>query len=273
MLNNINMLSNMNKFSIILGIVPFVIIIFAGFLLGCFNPKSHIYQLLSGLSETDLHQWMEKAGFEKTTQFAFQSLRILVSITLGILISYVIYFNDRKMFIICSIIGALLIYKGLYYYLRVLAKQRINKLNQLIPYMMKNIIYLCHIYPLNNALLISINYVPEEFKADMSTLVREIDTTQGSTYEPYKHFIDRYEGQLDGLDMYFSMLYRMGQSVRSNDENLLDSLNKMIDDDVARVRLDKNEQINKTVALIGNIPVLLLTAMLVYVMILMTSAL
>ena len=262
-----------SQYNIIFGIAPFVIIIFAGYLLGCFNPRSHIYQLLSSLSELDLKQWMQKAGFEKTTQFAFQTLRILVSITLGLLISYVVFFDNRKNFILCSIGSAIVIYKGLYYYLRVLAKQRINKLNQLIPYMMKNIIYLCHIYPLNNALLASINYVPKEFRDDMSTLVREIDTTQGSTYEPYQNFIDRYEGQLKGLDMYFSMLYRMGQAVRTNDNKLLDSLNKMIDEDVARVRLEKNEEINKTVSFIGYIPVFLLTGMLIYVMILMTDAL
>lgn len=267
------MIKLINQYSIVCAVVSFLIIIFAGYLLGCFHPRSHIYQLISSLSELDLKKWMEKAGFEKTTQFAFQTLRILISITLSLLISYVIFFDNREKFILCSVGSAIIIYKGLYYYLRILAKQRIAKLNQLIPYMMKNIIYLCHIYPLNNALLVSIKYVPEEFKNDMSILVREIDTTEGSTYEPYKHFIDRYEGQLNGLDMYFSMLYRMGQSVRTNDDKLLDSLNKMIDEDVARVRLEKNDEINKTVALIGNIPVFLLTGMLIYVMILMTNAL
>lgn len=263
--------SRLQIFYILLAVIPFVIIIVVGFALDAFDPRTHIAKLLSAIAETDLSEWMKKAGFDKTTKFLFQVFRIVSSITIGFLLAYIVESEDKLKMVGFTLLFAFIFYKFLYYYLRVMAQQRINKLNQLLPYMMNYIIYLCHIYPLKNALLTSIDYVPKEFRQDMITLCKELD--EDDSDRPYKNFVNRYEGKLKNLEVYFSMLYRMGESTAVSDDQSLDALDKMVAEEVSRARIQRNDAINKSIALVGLLPVISLVIMLVYIMMLMTELL
>lgn len=259
---------------LILAIIPFIIILLVGYFADIFDPRSHFHQILDQIMETDLESWMARAGFKKWSGYLFQVFRVITAIAMGLAVGYFIsfvlgYFKDK--FLLLVLVVALVWYKLTYYYLRLEAKANIAFLNQQLPYAMKTIIYLCHIYPLNNALLISIDYVPEVFQEDIIKLVQEID--DDASYQPYQNFIDRYNGELKNLDMYLSSLYRMTISSTQNDSTMLSSLNKMIDDEVSRVRIEKNEQVNKRISTIGNIPVFLLSGMLIYLLIIMTDLL
>lgn len=265
---------NLQYIYIILAVIPFLLILLVGYFLDCFDPRSHFHQILSQIMEVDLEDWMARAGFKRWSGYLFQIFRIVTSIVMGFAVAYfmvaIVKIGEDKYFLWVLLVG-IIWYKLTYYWLRFEAKMNIDYLNQLVPYMMKSIIYLCHIYPLNNALLISIDYVPEAFQDDIIKLVQEID--DDPTYQPYQNFIDRYHGELKGLDMYLSSLYRMAISSTKNDSTLLSSLNKMIDDEVNRVRIAKNKNINKRISRIGFIPVYLLGGMLIYLLVIMTDLL
>lgn len=258
-----------SKYKILLAIIPFVLIILVGFFLNAFDPKGSLYKFLEFISEKDLQVWLDKAGMEKTSKSMYQIIRIIFSTLTGIMLGYTInnLVIKQTLFytIVLSIIIAVLIYMLLYFYLKLMVRNRIIQLNIELPYMIKNVAYLAYIYPIFNALEKSLDYVPPVFEYDMKKLVQDIYDKPNS-FEPYQTFIDRYDGKLKNLDMYFKSIYRMATSMGENDKKILDNLNEQISNEVDIARHEKNKKINNKISRLAFIPVILMTAMLLILM-------
>jgi len=143
-------------------------------------------------------------------------------------------------------------------------------LSTLLPYCLKSVIYLCYIYPVNNALAKAINYIPDEFKEQLRVLVNEIDDNPNS-YQPYQKFIDPYQGKMPALNMYMHVLFRISQSSDSETSKLLSSINQSVSDELNMVRGNKNKTINDTIQYLGLIPVVLVTFMLGYLLVIVSG--
>lgn len=254
------------KFSPILAIVPLALIIITGFYFEIFNPKTKFYKFLDLIAEKDMDKWMLRAGIDRTVRVGFQILRLGGGAVLGAVIAYVYLGEINAQFILFAILFSIIVYKVIYLYLIAAANSRISRLNKLLPYFIKTIAYLAYVYPINNAIITSLDYVPKEFENDMKLLIEDMDKYPNS-FDPFQNFIDRYDGQLDNLDAYFRSIYRMSMSAKDEDKKTLNSLNETISQDVNRVREAKNKAINTTVSTVGMIPVALLSIMLTYVLV------
>lgn len=256
----------------VLFIVPFIWVLYSLYLFRLLptREKRHAFNefLYHLITEADIDELLFRANIRNTKTRQFQVLRISISLLFGGL--YVII-NHTVSGLTISIIMAILIYKIFYLYLRNLESNRIKKLNQELPYGIKNIVYLNYIYPVSNAIEKAITYVPDSFKDDLSLLLNEIDKDPNS-YEPYSQFVRRYDGRLEQLDFYLRILYRMSMS--SNEQKkLLDNMNSSISSQINRVRAQKNTTINTTISYLGLIPVVLVTIMLGYLLVVFSNAL
>jgi len=253
------------SYKLILFIIPFICIITFGWVIGLFPDSSKISKLLSFIAEENLETLLKCNGFSNTKLFYFQGIRILFALCLTAAIYIIFGFSGITGYatLVVIFIG---FYKLFYFYLVNKDNQRIKKLNMVLPYTIKSIAYLANVFPVNNALLKSIEIVPKEFQQDIEMLCKDIDKDPTS-FTPYQKFIDRYDGRLNRLDYYLKLLYRMSMSATKEEVKLLTNLNETISEEMSNARRSKNETINKSVTWLGLIPVALLTIMLVFLMI------
>ena len=244
----------------ILAIIPFIAIIVAGYLLDVFPKQSIVTRLLNVLAEKDLKKLMLKAGLTKTSVTSYQILRIGSALAIA-LVLFVFGDHGLKEQVIICVIFAFGVYKLMYFYLVLLERNRIKKLNDDLPYCMKAVAYLCYLYPVNNAFEKAIDYVPDVFRYDLETLVKEIDKDPLSV-KPYMNWVERYDNKLGMLKTYLMEFYRMSTSSSKEQEKLLANINSSISNEIRRVRLSKNNAINSAITWLGMIPVFLLGFML-----------
>ena len=227
--------------------------------------KRYLNLLINSIQEKSLDSLV--ASNFKIDIDTFQLVRIFVSI----MISSCIWFVLNRSLLIWQIIMTLIItYKLGYLYLKLIDQKRMKYLNILIPYCLKSIIYLCYIYPVNNALAKAINYIPEEFKDQLRVLVNEIDDNPNS-YQPYQKFIEPYQIRMPALNMYMHVLFRISQSSDRETSKLLSSINQSVSDELNMVRGNKNKTINDTIQYLGLIPVVLVTLMLGYLLVMVSG--
>ena len=254
----------------VFAIIPFVIVIVFAYFLGAFPKNSALSKMLDLIAEKDLKKLMIKAGLTKTSVVSYQILRVSFA-SMIVLILYVFGgIGKDSIFLLVGIWIAM--YKLLYVFLLVKERNRINKLNQLLPYCIKAVSYHCYLYPVNNAFEKAIDYVPEVFRYDIETLVKDIDEDP-LTFAPYKKWIDRYEGKLTLLDGCLRNLYRMSSSTSKEQDKYLANLNSNLSAETRRVRKTKNDSINSTITWLGMIPVLLLAAMLIVLIVVVIGSL
>ena len=254
----------------IFAIIPFVIIIVIAFFLDAFPKNSNISKILSFIAEKDLEKLMIKAGLTQTSVVSYQILRVGFAFAIILIMLVFGGLNKDNLILLISIWFG--IYKLLYVFLLIKEKDRINKLNQELPYCIKAIANLCYLYPVNNAFEKAIDYVPDSFRYDIETLVKDIDEDP-LTFVPYKNWIDRYEGKLVLLDGCLRNLYRMSSSTSKEQEKLLSNLVYEVSNEESRVRKAKNESINSTISWLGMIPVLFLAGMLIVLIVVVAGAL
>lgn len=248
-----------------LALVPFLAIVTGGWILGAIPENSVTGWLFQVIAEKDLGKLMRYNGFSRMSIRTFQIGRIAVALFGSIVLTGAMGFDNLKNWVLGALILAGL-YKLFYIYLFFADNARIKRLNSVLPYTIKSIAYLANVYPVNNALIKSIEIVPKEFKEDIKTLCEEIDEDP-TGFAPYQAFIDRYDGRLNRLDYYLKTLYRMSMSASEEETRLLTNLNDTISDEMSLVRQTKNNAVNNTVSYLGLIPVALLTIMLLFLMV------
>ena len=258
------------KYPYIFAIIPFAIVIVIAYFLDAFPKSSVLKKFLDLIAEKDLGKLMIKAGLTKTSVVSYQILRVGLAFMVILILS--VFGGIGKDDIILAVGIWLAMYKLLYVFLLIKERNRINKLNQELPYCIKAVSYLCYLYPVNNAFEKSIDYVPEVFKYDIETLVKDIDEDP-LTFAPYKKWIDRYEGKLTLLDGCLRNLYRMSSSTSKEQDKHLANLNSSLSAETRRVRKAKNDSINSTITWLGMIPVLLLATMLIVLIVVVVGAL
>lgn len=262
-----------NSNRIFLFLVPFLLILFGGWILGAVPEKSAVGKFFDALTEKDLPLLMRENGFDRMDVRVFLLGRIFFSFLFSYLFLNVLMGKGNGISgVFLFFLLILAVYKGFYFYLCWLDRKRIQRLNTVLPYMMKSVSYLATVYPVNNALLKSLEIIPEDFKGDIRLLCEEIDKDPVS-FSPYQKILDRYDGKLSRLDYYFKTLYRMSMSASKEESKLLSGLNSTISEEMSAARKQKNEIVNSTISYLGLIPVGLLTAMLVYLMMNVLNAL
>jgi len=244
----------------ILAIIPFIAIMFAGYVLDVFPNNGVVVKVLDLIAEKDLEELLKKAGLTKTSKMTYQCLRIGSSFAIS-LILLTLAKHDLKVCGIYCLVAAVITYKLLYFFLVYKEKERINKLNSELPYCMKTIACLCHLYPVNNAFEKAIDYVPDVFKYDIETLLKDIDEDPLS-FGPYQKWVDRYDNKLNMLKTYLREFHRMSMSSSTEQEKMLANINSSISNETRRVRLNKNSSTNSLITWLGMIPVMLLGMML-----------
>ena len=259
-----------NELRLILGAVPFIAVLAGGWILGVVPDSSVIGKVLGIIAEENLSVLMKQNGFSKTSVTRYQLMRIVLAFALGFGITLVLD-TEGVSGIIATVIAIAGMYKFFYVYLLWKDNARIKKLNTVLPYTIKSIAYLANVYPVNNALLKSIEIVPKEFREDIRMLCEDIDKDPAS-FAPYQAFIDRYDGRLNRLDYYLKTLYRMSMSATTEEVKLLTNLNETISEEMSTARKAKNDAVNSTVTWLGLIPVGLLTIMLLFLMVVISTA-
>ena len=258
-----------NRYSLLLAIVPFVLIYIGAWLLDALPKGSVIGAFLDILAEKDLEIYMRKNGFNKTSVRSFQVFRVIVGLVVaGFLASMQGEIIKKILWAFATLI---VVYKAFYVYLLMLDAGRISRLNKQLPYVIKSIAYLVYSFPVTNAIQRAIEISPPEFKYDLEQLTLDIDNDP-TNFTPYQKFIDRYDGKLKNLDNYLKILYRMSMSATKEEAKLLSSLNATISDELSYVRQEKNNAINSRVSYLGLIPIMFLVAMLMYALIVITGA-
>ena len=259
----------LDRYRFILFIIPFLIMLlllenhYASNMIK--QIKKYSIAIINSIQEKSLNDLIS-ANFMINSD-TFQLIRILVSIIICLCVWLAL---DKKLLVWQLIIMLIIIYKFCYLYLKMLDQKRKKHLSTLMPYCLKSIIYLCYIYPVNNALAKSINYVPDEFKDQLSTMVNEIDNNPTS-FQPYQRFIDPYQGKMVTLNMYMHVLFRISQSSDNETSKLLSSINQSVSDELNMVRGNKNKTINDTIQYLGLIPVVLVTLMLGYLLVMVSG--
>ena len=259
-----------NSYKLILGVVPFASIVIGGWLCKAIPDSSIIAKLLSVIAEKDLTDLMRKNGFSKTSVITFQLVRIVVAI-LGSYGITIVLGEGSKSGIALFVLLLILMYKVFYIWLLSKDRGRIKRLNIVLPYTIKSIAYLASVYPVNNALIKAIDISPVEFKPDLEKLCSDIDEDPTS-FAPYQAFIDKYDGRLNRLDYYLKTLYRMSMSASTEEAKLLSNLNETISEEMSTARKAKNDAVNSTVTWLGLIPVALLSGMLLFLMLAVSTA-
>ncbi len=252
-------------YKLILALVPFVSIIVGGWLCGGISDKTAVGRFLDSIAEKDLESLMRHNGFSSTSVKAYQITRLVLGFVGCLILTGVMGFGQIRNWLLGAI-TLVLVYKVFYFYLQFKDSARIKRLNTVLPYTIKSISYLASVYPVNNALLKSVDIVPKEFQEDLRILCEDIDDDP-TTFAPYQAFIDRYDGRLNHLDYYLKTLYRMSVSATKEEARLLSNLNETISNEMSVVRQQKNNAINNTVTYLGLIPVGLLTIMLMFLMV------
>ena len=248
-----------------MGCIPFfsqLAIYMAYFSLEVQDGKNDLKFLLKLIKEDKTDDLVLTAFGSGLSVGIFQLMRILISITIGT----VLYIQGTVKWYIAVLI-VVVIYKLFYFYLLQIRSSSIKRINDAMPYYMKTLISLSYCNPINVALVKSLDYCDEVLTDDIQRLVTEIDKDPNS-YQPYKNMIDRYEGEINHLEQYFRLVYRMSSSGNENSEGLLDNLNKSISEDIQLTRKRKNDIVNNTTGYIGMMPVVLLVVVLTYILIL-----
>lgn len=259
-----------NSYKLILGVVPFVSIVIGGWLCKAIPDSSIIAKLLSIIAEKDLIDLMKKNGFSKTSVVTFQIVRLAVAFFSAYGITLILG-EGKKSIAFLFILLLILMYKLFYVWLLYKDRNRIKKLNIVLPYTIKSIAYLASVYPVNNALIKAIDISPVEFKPELEKLCADIDLDPTS-FAPYQAFIDKYDGRLNRLDYYLKTLYRMSMSASTEEAKLLSNLNETISEEMSTARKAKNDAVNSTVTWLGLIPVALLSGMLLFLMLAVSTA-
>lgn len=262
----------LNKYQYIFALVPFVGLMIYGIIKDMFPKKSYIGKVASNammlITESDIDELLAKNNFSKTSVKTYQILRLIIS-SIGILAAIALVDGSTAEKVIMAIVLTVVIYKGMYFYLKIIDKARIKKMNEKLPYAIKTIAYMAYIYPVSNAIEKSIPIVPKEFEYDLKLLFNDINKDPIS-FKPYQNFIDRYHNRLNQLEPNLKLLYRMTQSGGSKSHKLLSMLNNSISQEVNRIRVEKNKALNAKIGWFGFIPVLALVAVLIYLLVLMT---
>jgi len=251
-------------------IAPFILIMIGGYIAGAVPDKSATGRLLGSLAERDLAMLLKKNGFSGVKLSVYQFARIETAIVAGAAIPFLLeYKGVAAILLFAAVFFAT--YKFFYVFLVIKDRARIKRLNMMLPYTIKSIAYLANVYPVNNALIKSIELVPLEFKEDLKELCNDIDDDPIS-FTPYQRFIDRYDGRLSRLDYYLKTLYRMSKSAGKEELKLLSNLNETISEEMSNARKLKNDAINSRVTYFGLIPVALLTMMLIFLMVVISMS-
>lgn len=250
--------------NMLLFFIPFISVLLGGWMAGYVPDSSAVGRFFAVITEKDLPELMKRNGFERTGVIAYEVVRIVIAAFMAFTLPGILDIGGLGYFatVIVILFAA---YKAFYIYLKYMDSQRIRRLNMVLPYTVKSIAYLAEVYPVNNALVRSVELVPDEFKGDIKILCEDIDKDPVS-FAPYQKFIDAYGGRLQRLDYYLKTLYRMSMSASREESKLLSGLNATISSEMAEARRQKNDAVNSTVSYLGLIPVGLLTAMLVYLM-------
>jgi len=258
-------MNTIDKYQPLLFIIPFVLVIIAGYVLDIFSQKGRLVKFLDAIAEKDLPKLMKRAGFTKTTLFTFQLVRCIYAIVLVVIILLIGGYSAKTSLIITVVLG-LGFYKLAYFYLLFKETSRISELNRQLPYCIKTISYLCYLYPVTPAIQKAKDYVPTIFRNDIKELLEDIDEDPIS-FKPYQKWIDKYDGRLHNMDLYLRTLYRMGASTAKEQDKLLANLNSSISNHVQRVRKQKNDAINNRISWLGMVPVGLVALMLCYLIV------
>lgn len=253
------------RYQLILLIVPLVLILFAAYYLDLFPKTNYLKKFMDWMIEKDVEELMLKNGLTKTSIATFQRIRWLFALIFGFLIMIVAKGPVYKRLIIAALV-IFVMYKVLYVYLLMKESSRISRMNELLPYAIKTLAYLTYIYPASVAIKKSVAYIPEEFKYDMELLYNEIYMDPNSK-KPYNNFVNRYKHKLHLLDTYLDQIYRLDQSGIKSGEKQLDTLNQKVSAEISRTRKIKNKRVNNTVAYLGFIPVVLMVIILIYLLI------
>lgn len=259
-----------NKYRMILAVVPAFLVILGAYLMDALPKKSMLSSFMDVITEKDLEDLLKKNGLSKTSVKMYQMLRFVFGAVFALV--FIVLSNGSLLNkIVISIVIVIAVYKLLYLYLVYLDSQRIKKLNQELPYMIKSIAYLVYTFPVANALNMAIDSAPEVFKYDLERLCIDIDNDPVS-FGPYQNFINRYDNRLNNLDNYLKILYRMSKSSAVEGSKLLENLNSTISNDISVVRKQKNQSTNSAISYLGMIPVILVSLVLTVVMLIVVMS-
>lgn len=222
------------------------------------NDEESVSILLS-IKEKNLDRYVDVAFKGRIKSEIFQLIRLLLAIVSFISICFI---TDNYL---SSIVIAIVIYMALYLYVKYLYEEKIKRINILFPYYMKNVLYFCYSYPVNNAFIKSLDYVDDEFKESVERLIKDVDVMPLS-YTPYQSFIDSFDGRIKNADFYFKTFYSLSNSKTKDGINILNSLNQTISDDLNSARKQKNDVVNDTIGYIGLMPVILLVIVLTVIL-------
>ncbi len=223
-------------------------------------------KLFDVLIEGDL-DYLLKESTIKIDLMSFQYLRI-ITIVLTIIIMTLI----KKRIDILTIVMMFIIYKLFYGYLHLKVYKKYKTIKEQLPYFMKCIIYLCYVYPIPNALNKAVDLVDDIYKEDLNVMVKTLDENPNS-FHPYQKLNEDLRKPNPNLLMYLRIIYRLAQSGGIENDGLLSNINQNVSDELNIVRKKKNKAINDTIQYLGLIPVLMVTVMLGYLLIIVSQTL
>lgn len=225
---------------------------------------SMILNLFHHLVEKDLDFYFREIGVGYNIEL-FQLIRLLSSI----LVSMIIFIIYKKMSFV-AVLSGIMMYKLLYLYLYLKFRSKKLLIKQQLPYLLKTIIYFCYIYPVSNALQHAIDLVPNIYRDALSDLVKQIDEDPIS-FEPYYIFYERLYEPGDNFLMYMRVINRIALSGGGHHHELLSSIDNNVSSELNVLRRNRNMTINGTVQYLGLLPVLMVTMMLGYLLILVSQ--
>lgn len=226
--------------------------------------KSKLINLLTG-GEDNIDYYFEilELKFDKDSWIL---RRLLMSLLIGISISYLFYRNKPYLYLVTIV----LVYKYFYFDLYSRYRKKIRTINKELPYFLKMVVNGCYYRPLLGSLITASDFVFDEFKNDVNYLINEIDENP-TTYKPYEALINKYNNQIRHLDTYLKSLYRLSMTSNTQASELLETLSKMVSDDINIIRSEKNSIFNSSLSYLGLIPVIILTIAITAVLMLMMT--
>lgn len=171
----------------------------------------------------------------------FYIFRVICTVTSSLFYLFDVTENIDINSIFFTLLLAVAVYKGLYFYELKKYHISLDKACREFPYYLNNLCILINNNPVNNAIYDSIELAPQIFKKDLMILVQDIYEGKKEGSLPYIEFSNKYR-QISDLHRIMITLYKM-KNDSSESDILLTSLNRLSNEkmnDANRMKFEKN---------------------------------